>query len=93
MYSDEYDHAGAEVCRRSERGLIAKLMKNLNTVQMIADTNTCGCSKATIYLALSSVMGMQSLTQKRPGKFKWQHGVWNMPGKRLLAILDGAKRE
>ena len=69
----------------------AKLVKQLETVQMTAAKKVLGCSSTTSSTVLSAELGMYPLkTNKDVRKLRWQYKVRNMPKKRLPAIADRA---
>ena len=79
------EYAG-EVCQGN-----AKLVKQLETVQMTAARKTLRCSSTTSNTVLRAELGMRPLkTNRDTRKFIWQYKVRNMPKKRLPAIVDRA---
>ena len=69
----------------------AKLVKQLETVQMTAAEKMLRCSRTTSNAVLRAVLGMHPLkTNGDMRKLKWQYEVRNVPKKRLPAIVDGA---
>ena len=69
----------------------AKLVKQLETVQMTAAKKVRGCSRKTSSTVLRAELRMYPLkTNRDVRKLKWQYDVRNMPKKRLPAIADRA---
>lgn len=69
----------------------AKLVKQLETVQMTAAKKVLGCSSTTSNTVLRAELGMYPLkTNRDVRKLKWQYKVRNMPKHRLPAIADRA---
>ena len=69
----------------------AKLVKQLETVQMKGAKKVLGCSSTTSNTVLRAELGMYPLkTIRDVRKLKWQYKVKNMPNKRLPAIVDKA---
>ena len=72
----------------------AKLVKQLETVQMTAAKNVLGCSSTTSNTVIRAELGMYPLETNRDArKLKWQYKVRNMPKKRLPAIANRVVRE
>ena len=69
----------------------AKLVKQLETVHMIAAKKILGCSSTASNTVLRAELGMyQPKTNRDVRKLKWQYKVRNLPEKRLPAIADRA---
>ena len=68
----------------------AKLVKQLETVQMTAAKKALGCSSTTSNTVLRAELGMHPLkTTRDVRKLKWQYRVKSMADKRSLAVVDG----
>ena len=69
----------------------AKLVEQLETVQMTAAKKILGCSSTTSNAVLRAELGMYPLKtsiSRDVRKLKWQYKVENTPEKRLPAIAD-----
>ena len=87
MYSDECDCTKLEYAEVWEGN--AKLVKQLETVQMTAAKKVRGYSSTTSNTELRAELGMYPLKTSRDVRtLRWQYEVRNMPKKRLPAIAD-----
>ena len=69
----------------------AKLVQQLEPVQMTAAKKVLGCSRTTSNTVLRVELGVYPLKTKRDvRKFQWQYEIRNAPIKRLPTITDRA---